>query len=73
MADVCSICAKVTDDYEKAAFYFNLCRSKGIQGSNTDFLICSIAIRNNFSLFTVDKDFLLFSKHIPIQLHKIHQ
>ena len=30
----------LTEDYERAAEYFNLCRSKGIQGSNTDFLIC---------------------------------
>ena len=30
----------LTEDYERAAEYFNLCRSNGIQGSNTDFLIC---------------------------------
>ncbi|MFH1629582.1 MAG: PIN domain-containing protein [Pseudomonadota bacterium] len=60
----------ITEDYVNAAKYFNLCRSKGIQGSNTDFLICAIANRNKLSIFTTDKDFELFSKHIKIILHK---
>ena len=60
----------ITEDYVTAAEYFNRCRSKGIQGSNTDFLICAMANRNKFSIFTVDKDFELFSKHIKIILHK---
>ncbi len=57
-----------TDDYETAAEYFNLCRSKGIQWSHTDFLICSIAKNNNFSIFTLDKDFELYQKYIDIDL-----
>ena len=60
----------ITEDYVTAAKYFNRCRSKGIQGSNTDFLICAMANRNRFSIFTTDKDFELFSKHIKIVLHK---
>jgi predicted nucleic acid-binding protein len=60
----------ITEDYVTAAKYFNRCRSNGIQGSNTDFLICAIANRNKFSIFTTDKDFELFSKHIQIVLHK---
>ena len=60
----------ITEDYITAAKYFNLCRSKGIQGSNTDFLICAMANRNKFSIFTTDNDFKLFSKHIKIVLHK---
>ena len=59
-----------TDDYVQAAKFFNLCRSKGIQGSNTDFLICSVAVRNTLSIFTTDKDFELFSKLIKITLHQ---
>ena len=61
----------LTKDYEKAAEFYNLCMSKGIQGSNTDFLICAVATRNKFSLYTTDKDFQLFSKHIPIKLHSV--
>ena len=60
----------VTQDYVAAAKFFNRCRTKGVQGSNTDFLICAIANRNKFSIFTTDKDFELFSKHIIIDLHK---
>lgn len=33
------------EDYELAAEFFNTCRSNGVQGSNTDFLICAIAHR----------------------------
>lgn len=33
---------KITwNDYKTVAEFFNLCRSKGIKGSNTDFLICA--------------------------------
>ena len=60
----------LTDDYVQAAKLFNLCRSKGIQGSNTDFLICAVAVRNKFSIFTTDKDFERFLKHIKIILHR---
>ncbi len=62
-----------TDDYVRAAKFFNLCRSKGIQGSNTDFLICSVAVRYKLSIFTTDRDFKLFSKHIKITLHQAGQ
>ena len=57
------------DDFETAAEYFNLCRSKGIQGSNTDFLICAVASRCNIPIFTTDNDFALFQLHLPISLH----
>ena len=40
------------EDYERAAQYFNINRGKGIQGSNTDFLICAVANRCNLSVFT---------------------
>jgi len=63
----------LTNDYVRAAKFFNLCRSKGIQGSNTNFLICAVAVRNKFSIFTTDKDFELFSKHIKIILHQAEQ
>jgi predicted nucleic acid-binding protein len=60
----------VTEDYVTAARYFNRCRSKGIQGSNTDFLICAMANRNKLSIYALDKDFELFSEHISIVLHR---
>lgn len=56
-------------DYEHAAEFFNLCRGKGIQGSNTDFLICAIAARHKIPIFTTDADFTLYQTHLPIMLH----
>ena len=58
-------------DYEKAAEFFNICRRKGIQGSNTDFLICAVAFNRDLEIFTTDKDFENFQKYIPVNLYKI--
>jgi len=58
-----------TEDYVTAARYFNLCRQKDIQGSNTDFLICAIAVHRRLAIFTTDKDFILYATHLPILLH----
>jgi predicted nucleic acid-binding protein len=60
-----------TSDYELAAEYSNLCRKNGIQGSNTDFLICAVAVRNNFEIFTLDDDFDQYKKYLPIKLFDI--
>ena len=59
-----------TTDYEKAAEFFNICRKNGIQGSNTDFLICSVAYLRDFEIFTTDNDFENFQHHIPIRLYQ---
>ncbi len=59
----------LSSDYEEAASFFNRCRGKGIQGSNTDFLICAIAARNGFPIFTTDGDFTHFAGILPIVLH----
>ncbi|TQV65677.1 PIN domain-containing protein [Exilibacterium tricleocarpae] len=55
-------------DYEAAAEYSNFCRSKSIQGSHIDFLICAVAVRTKFKIYTTDKDFNHYSKHLPIAL-----
>jgi predicted nucleic acid-binding protein len=58
-------------DYELAAQYFNTARQKGIQGSNTDFLLCAISTRHRMPIFTADSDFINFQPVLPIELHKI--
>ncbi|MHB8765036.1 MAG: type II toxin-antitoxin system VapC family toxin [Deferrisomatales bacterium] len=58
------------DDYELAAEFFNRCRRRGVQGSNTDFLICAAAHRHDLAIFTTDGDFGLFREHLPIRLHE---
>jgi len=60
-----------TEDYETAAKFFNICMKKGIQGSHVDFLICAIAVNHNLQVFTLDKDFIHYSKYIDISLIKI--
>jgi hypothetical protein len=56
------------EDYELAAEFHNMCRRSGIQGSNTDFLICAVAHRRSYSILTTDGDFALFCEHLPINL-----
>jgi len=58
------------DDYERAAEFFNACRARGIQGSNTDFLLCAVSDRRSLALFTTDADFAQYARHIPLRLHK---
>lgn len=58
-----------SQDYELAAEYFNVARKKGIQGSNTDFLICAISSRRKMSILTTDKDFTNFQSVFPVSLH----
>ena len=60
------------DDYETAAAYFNRCRSRGVQGSNTDFLICAAAVRHDFMVYTTDGDFKLYARHIHLKLLSHH-
>jgi len=55
--------------YEMAATFYNLCRSKGVQGSHTDFLICACAVKWKASILTKDKDFNRYAKYTPIELY----
>ena len=56
------------EDYELAADYFNICRQNGVQGSNTDFLMCAVANRRKHSILTTDKDFESYGVYIPLNL-----
>ncbi len=60
-----------TYEYELAAKFHNECRRHGIQGSHTDYLICAVAQNNAFPIFTLDKDFIQYQKHVGIQLEKV--
>ena len=53
-----------------AAEFFNRCRARGIQGSNTDFLICAAAVRRRLSIFTADEDFAAFAQVLPLRFHR---
>ena len=60
-----------TELFVEAARYYNLCRSKGIQGSGTDFLICAVAAKYDLEIYTTDKDFEFYSAVLPIRIHRI--
>ena len=57
-----------TEHFEKAAEFSNICRSNGVQGSTTDFLICAVAHLENLEIFTTDSDFENYGKFLPIKL-----
>ena len=57
-------------DYEEAAAAFHRCRGRGIQGSNTDFLICAAASRRNLAVYTTDRDFARYAKVLGLELYK---
>lgn len=58
------------EDYEEAAASYNRCRARGVQGSNTDFLICAVSARRRLAVLTTDADFRHFARVLPIQLHQ---
>ena len=56
-------------DYERAAELFNHCRARGLQGSNTDFLLCAVSVRHQFPILTTDDDFTRYATLLPIVVH----
>ncbi len=58
------------EDYDQAAQFFNLCRSKGVTGSHVDMLLCAITYRYGVPIFSTDGDFPLYAPHLPIHLYK---
>jgi hypothetical protein len=36
---------------------FMVCRTRGIQGFHTDYLLCAVAIRREIEIYTTDADF----------------
>jgi len=58
-----------TEHYELAASFSNKCRRYGIQGSHTDFLLCAVSVKDSCPIYTLDKDFERYQKHLAIKLH----
>lgn len=58
-------------DYDQAARFFNLCRSRGITGTSVDLLLCATAFRYEVPIFTTDPDFPQYALHVPIRLHSL--
>jgi predicted nucleic acid-binding protein len=58
-----------TSDYEEAAKAGNRCRGKGIVVSIVNLLLCAIAIKREWTIFTTDPDFTNYVKVLPISIH----
>ena len=58
-----------SQDYEQAAKNFNQCRQGGVQGSNTDFLICAVSMLRGWPIYSLDRDFEQYQKHLKVKLH----
>ncbi|MFK7604285.1 PIN domain-containing protein [Deinococcus sp. SM5_A1] len=58
-------------EHELAAEFFNLCRSHGIQGSSTDYLICACSVTWGLPILTKDRDFARYAAYIPLTLVQV--
>src|SRR6266699_4595430 len=58
-----------TGDYEEAAQMHNRCRARGIAGPAIDFLICAMAARRNWQIFTTDQDFERYGRVLGVKLY----
>jgi predicted nucleic acid-binding protein len=56
-------------DYESAAEAGNRCRAKGVVVSIVDILLCAVAMKREWSIFTTDPDFMNYSKVLPVATH----
>lgn len=56
------------NDHIYASELNNKCRSRGIIAGSVDFLIASVAIRNELELVTFDKDFFNISMHTELKI-----
>jgi predicted nucleic acid-binding protein len=58
-------------DYEEAARMHNLCRGRGIAGTAIDLLICAVAQRRGWHIFTTDRDFERYGRMIDLKLYAV--
>ncbi len=56
-------------DYEVAAHFHNQCRTRGVAGSAFDFLLCAVAHRRGWEIFTSDLDFGRYAKIVGVRLY----
>lgn len=58
------------EDYEEAAQCSNTCRARGVASSHVDMLLCAVAIRRGWTIFSPDGDFRHYLRVLPIRLHQ---
>jgi hypothetical protein len=57
-------------DYEEAARISNQCRQHGIADSTVDMLVCAVALRHGWEIFTTDRDFLRYARVVPVKMFR---
>jgi len=58
-----------TSDYEEAAKAGNRCRAKGVVVSIVDILLCAVANKLLWTIFTTDPDFSNYAKVLSLRIH----
>lgn len=56
------------EDYEDAAAASNKCRRSGIASTGVDMLICAVSLRQEWPIFTADRDFSRYERVLSIRL-----
>ena len=59
------------EDYIEAAKLGNACFAKGVAPSVVDMLLCAVAIRQVWEIFTTDPDFERYSKILELRLYTL--
>jgi predicted nucleic acid-binding protein len=59
-----------SEDYEEAARISNECRHHGIADSSVDMLLCAVALRYGWEVFTTDRDFIHYARVVPLQMFR---
>jgi predicted nucleic acid-binding protein len=55
-------------DYEQAALATNRCIRGGIAGSSADLLMCAVALRYDWQIFSTDRDFSRYAELLHFRL-----
>lgn len=58
-----------TEDFERAAQFYNRCRSRGVTASAIDLVICSLASGFDLAIYTTDRDFERYAQVLGVRLH----
>jgi predicted nucleic acid-binding protein len=58
-----------TSDHEEAAKAGNRCRAKGVVVSIVDILLCAVANKRLWTIFTTDPDFSNYARVLPLRIH----
>ncbi|MDC0325505.1 PIN domain nuclease [bacterium] len=56
------------DVYEIVASFYNRCRSNGVQGPHTDFLICACSAVFYLDILSKDREYEHYSEYLPIRI-----